>query len=159
MKNIRKYVDMFKVRASWVASVMIYRRFLSHLRPVISMVVRPTVVVMPLMIHLYYISPYPVSETLTCIGRHQRSATWVSTWGFRGGTAYRFAGCRLARSVPTVLLTDRSIPSYYGMNYTVANVGSVDAKGYEFEPEGEQGMEQESAYMGKLQYDPCYQRD
>ena len=30
-----------------------------------------------------------------------------------------------------VLLTTRSIPSYYGMSYTVANAGSVDAKGYE----------------------------
>lgn len=130
MKNIRKYVDMFKVRASWgrigddsTGGSYLYSDQYSYGGKTY------------LGGDNTYDSPYTIYR-LTRIGNP--NVRWETSEKRNLGFDFGFLGGLFTGSLDVfndkrtdVLLTTRSIPSYYGMSYTVANAGSVDAKGYE----------------------------
>lgn len=132
MKNIKKYVDMFKVRASWgrIGDDSTGGRFLYTDQYAYGGTTL-------LGGEATYDSPYTIYY-LSQIGNP--SVHWETSekrnlgfdFGFLGGL---FTGSfDLFKDKRTeVLLTkdNRAIPSYYGMDAAVANLGSVDAHGYE----------------------------
>ena len=130
MKQIKKYVDMFKVRASWgrIGDDSTGGRFLyadqyqysgtTHLGgSVLSD------------------SPYTIYR-LSQLGNP--NVHWETSEKRNLGFDFGFLGGLITGSLDIfndnrtdVLLTSRAMPSYYGRSTTVVNLGEVEAKGYE----------------------------
>ena len=132
MKNVKKYVDMFKVRASWgrIGDDSTGDRFLysdqysyggkTYLGG-----------------SGWYDSPYTIYQ-LSRIGNP--NVHWETSEKKNLGFDFGFLGGLITGSFDLfkdkrtdVLLTkdNRAIPTYYGMDASVANMGAVDAHGYE----------------------------
>ena len=130
MKSIKKYVDMFKVRASWgrIGDDSTGGRFLYSDQYNYGGTTRLGGDVMS-------DSPYTIYN-LSRLGNP--NVHWETSEKRNLGIDFGFLGGLVTGSLDVfkdkrtdVLLTTRAIPSYYGMSSTVANLGSVDAHGYE----------------------------
>ena len=130
MKNIKKYVDMFKVRASWgrIGDDSTGGRFLYSDQYNYGGTTRLGGDVMS-------DSPYTIYN-LSRLGNP--NVHWETSEKCNLGVDFGFLGGLVTGSFDVfkdkrtdVLLTTRAIPSYYGMSSTVANLGAVDAHGYE----------------------------
>ena len=132
MKNVKKYVDMFKVRASWgrIGDDSTGDRFLYSDQYSYSGKT-----------YLggsgWYDSPYTIYQ-LSRIGNP--NVHWETSEKKNLGFDFGFLGGLITGSFDLfkdkrtdVLLTkdNRAIPTYYGMDASVANMGAVDAHGYE----------------------------
>ncbi len=130
MKNIKKYVDMFKIRASWgrIGDDNINQRFM-------------------------YADEYKAEGTGWLMGTTQSTSPytiyrqtkignpnlhWETSEKKNLGFDFGFLGGLLTGSLDIfkdhrtdVLVTNRTIPSYFGTSAPVANLGSVDGQGYE----------------------------
>ncbi len=130
MKNIKKYVDMFKIRASWgrIGDDNINQRFM-------------------------YADEYKAEGTGWLMGTTQSTSPytiyrqtkignpnlhWETSEKKNLGFDFGFLGGLLTGSLDIfkdhrtdVLVTNRTIPSYFGTSAPVANLGIVDGQGYE----------------------------
>lgn len=132
MKNIRKYVDMFKIRASWgrIGDDNINQRFM-------------------------YTDEYAyggtgwqastgggTSTSPYTIYRQSKIGNpnlhWETSEKKNLGIDFGFLGGLITGSFDLfhdhrtdILITNRTIPSYFGASAPVANLGEVDGKGYE----------------------------
>ena len=130
MKSIKKYVDMFKIRASWgrIGDDSTGGRFLYSDQYNYGGTTR-------LGGDVPSDSPYTIYN-LSRLGNPK--VHWETSEKRNLGVDFGFLGGLVTGSFDLlkdkrtdVLLTSRAIPSYYGMSSTVANLGSVDAQGYE----------------------------
>ncbi len=130
MEGIKKYVDMFKIRASWgrIGDDNINQRFMyadEYASGGTSWMWGTT----------QSTSPYTIYRQ-TKIGNP--NLHWETSEKKNIGVDFGFLGGLITGSFDLfhdhrtdILITNRTIPSYFGTSAPVANLGTVDGKGYE----------------------------